>query len=77
MHYRVIISRFPEGKQHYDMLRTQERSYVFVLYQGPQKGVAAKVEKPTVLCEGKLCKAGKSGLAKWMKHIFILYLYSQ
>ena len=64
MHNCVIIYRFPEGKQHYDMLRTQERNSVAVLYQGPQKGFAATVEKPTVLCEGKLCKAGKSGLAK-------------
>ena len=56
--------RFPEGKQHYDMLRTQERNSVAVLYQGPKGGFAATVDKPTVQCEGKLCKAGKSGLAK-------------
>ena len=37
---------------------------VSVLYQGSQVGFAPTVEKPTVLCEGKLCKAGKSGLAK-------------
>eukprot|EP00092_Neocalanus_flemingeri_P075476 GFUD01093493.1.p1 GENE.GFUD01093493.1~~GFUD01093493.1.p1 ORF type:complete len:511 (+),score=129.28 GFUD01093493.1:81-1613(+) len=60
----IYLHRFPEGKQHYDMLRTQERNSVAVLYQGPQIGFAPTVEKPTVLCEGKLCKAGKSGLAK-------------
>ena len=62
--YGLTFFRFPEGKQHYDMLRTQERNSVAVLYQGPQVGFAPTVEKPTVLCEGKLCKAGKSGLAK-------------
>ena len=46
------------------MLRTQERNSVAVLYQGPQIGFAPTVEKPTIICEGKLCKAGKSGLAK-------------
>jgi len=60
----IYLHRFPEGKQHYDMLRTQERNSVAVLYQGPQIGFAPTVEKPTVICEGKLCKAGKSGLAK-------------
>merc|ERR1719228_2200576 len=60
----IFLHRFPEGKQHYDMLRTQERNSVAVLYQGPQIGFAPTVEKPTVICEGKLCKAGKSGLAK-------------
>jgi len=60
----IFLHRFPEGKQHYDMLRTQERNSVAVLYQGPKGGFAATVDKPTVQCEGKLCKAGKSGLAK-------------
>jgi len=60
----IYLHRFPEGKQHYDMLRTQERNSVAVLYQGPQIGFAPTVEKPTIICEGKLCKAGKSGLAK-------------
>ena len=46
------------------MLRTQERNSVAVLYQGPQIGFAPTVEKSTIVCEGKLCKAGKSGLAK-------------
>ena len=32
--------------------------------QGPEKGFAPTVEKPTIPCEGKLCKAGKTGLAK-------------
>lgn len=60
----IYLHRFPEGRQHYDMLRTQERNSVAVLYQGPQKGFAPTVEKPTMWCEGKLCKAGKCGLAK-------------
>merc|ERR1711864_19903 len=42
----------------------QERNAVAVLYQGPGKGLAPTVEKPTVVCQGKLCKAGKSGIAK-------------
>ena len=46
------------------MLRSQERNSVAVLYQGPQSGIAPAVERQTVLCQGKLCKAGKSGLAK-------------
>ena len=32
--------------------------------QGPESGIAPAVEKPTMWCEGKLCKAGKCGLAK-------------
>jgi len=60
----IWIHRFPTGKQHYDMLRTQERNSVAVLYQGPKSGFAPSVEKPTVWCEGKLCKVGKCGLAK-------------
>jgi len=60
----IFLHRFPEGKQHYDMLRTQERNSVAVLYQGPQVGFAPAVERPTVVCQGKLCKAGKTGLAK-------------
>ena len=59
-----LLGRFPTGKQHYDMLRTQERNSVAVLYQGPQSGIAPAVERQTVSCQGKLCKAGKSGLAK-------------
>ena len=35
-----------------------------VLYQGPTKGIAPPVERSTILCQGKLCKAGKSGLEK-------------
>ena len=31
--YKLPCSRFPTGKQHYDMLRTQERNSVAVLYQ--------------------------------------------
>ena len=105
--YKLPCSRFPTGKQHYDMLRTQERNSVAVLYQvnslhicsfplwyltilcflltevsslsdvvtsfiwtdlflfqGPQSGIAPSVERSTLPCEGKLCKAGKSGLAK-------------
>jgi len=60
----IYLHRFPTGKQHYDMLRTQERNSVAVLYQGPESGIAPAVEKPTMWCEGKLCKAGKCGLAK-------------
>merc|ERR1719228_750596 len=60
----IFLHRFPEGKQHYDMLRTQERNSAAVLYQGPQVGFAPAVERPTVVCQGKLCKAGKTGLAK-------------
>ena len=34
---RIVVNfdrpRFPTGKQHYDMLRTQERNSVAVLYQ--------------------------------------------
>jgi len=60
----IWLHRFPTGKQHYDMLRTQERNSVAVLYQGPQSGIAPSVERSTLPCEGKLCKAGKSGLAK-------------
>ena len=29
----IYLHRFPTGKQHYDMLRTQERNSVAVLYQ--------------------------------------------
>lgn len=61
----IYKHRFPVGEQHYDMLTTdQERNSVSGLFQGPGKGLAPLVERPTVLCEGKLCKAGKSGLAK-------------
>jgi len=61
----IYLHRFPVGQQHYDMLTTcQERNSVAVLYQGPDAGLAASVESPTVLCEGRLCKAGKTGLAK-------------
>ena len=31
---------------------------------GPSAGIAPEVERQTILCQGKLCKAGKSGLAK-------------
>ena len=34
----IYLHRFPTGKQHYDMLRTQERNSVAVLYQGPESG---------------------------------------
>lgn len=60
----IYLHNFPRGEQHYDMLRSQERNSVAVLYQGKDKGFAATVDRSTILCEGKLCKAGKSGLAK-------------
>ena len=37
--------------------------YVLII-KGPQSGFAPSVERPTVRCQGKLCKAGKCGLAK-------------
>jgi len=61
----IYMHRFPVGERHYDMLTTdQERNSVAVLYQGPERGLAPAVERPTIMCEGKLCKAGKTGLAK-------------
>lgn len=62
---QIFLHRFPEGQQHYDMLTScQERNNVAVLYQGPNAGLAATVDSPTQLCEGRLCKAGKTGLTK-------------
>lgn len=62
---KIFLHQFPEGQQHYDMLTTcQERNSVAVLYQGPNAGLADTVERPTVLCDGRFCKAGKTGLAK-------------
>ena len=77
---KIFLHKFPEGQQHYDMLTTcQERNSVAVLYQvitclratiqnrliqGPNAGLADTVEQPTVLCDGRFCKAGKTGLAK-------------
>lgn len=60
---KVFIHTFPEGEQHYDMLRTYERNSVAVLFQG-KKGLAPSESKPTVICEGKHCRVGKSGLAR-------------
>ena len=62
---KIFIHTFPEGEQHYDMLRTQERNSVAVLFQsGQEQGLAPSVDCPTVVCEGRLCKAGKTGLAR-------------
>jgi len=61
----VLLHKFPQGQQHYDMLTTcQERNSVAVLYQGPNAGLADNVESPTLPCLGRACKAGKTGLAK-------------
>jgi len=61
----VLLHKFPQGQQHYDMLTTcQERNSVAVLYQGPNAGLADNVESPTLPCLGRFCKAGKTGLAK-------------
>jgi len=61
----IYIHSFPSGQQHYDMLTScQERNSVAVLYQGATAGLADTVERPTVKCEGRLCRAGKTGLAR-------------
>ena len=71
------------------MLRTQERNSVAVLYQvgnlgttvkhscaqGPGLGVAPAVESSTQPCLGKLCKAGKTGLAKSSSSFQVQYCY--
>jgi len=61
----IFMHKFPSGQQHYDMLTTcQERNSVAVLYQGPTAGLADTVEQPTLQCQGRFCKAGKTGLKK-------------
>ena len=59
----IYLHDFPQGEQHYDMVKTVERNSVAVQFV-KDKGLADSVDKSTVVCEGKLCKAGKSGLAK-------------
>jgi len=61
---KLYIHTFPEGEQHYDMLRTYERNSVAVCYQGAGKQFAPELDRPTIVCEGRLCKVGKSGLAR-------------
>lgn len=60
----IFIHTFPEGQQHYDMLRTHERNSVAVLFQGGVQELAPTLEKSAVVCEGRLCRVGKIGLAK-------------
>merc|ERR1711922_45520 len=60
---KIFIHTFPEGEQHYDMLRNYERNSVAAVFKGEQ-GLAPSVERSTMKCEGKLCKAGKTGLAR-------------
>eukprot|EP00088_Acartia_fossae_P045363 TRINITY_DN4882_c0_g1_i7.p1 TRINITY_DN4882_c0_g1~~TRINITY_DN4882_c0_g1_i7.p1 ORF type:complete len:522 (-),score=121.21 TRINITY_DN4882_c0_g1_i7:334-1899(-) len=60
---KIFLHTFPEGEQHYDMLRNYERNSVAAVFQGTQ-GLAPSVDKCTVVCEGKLCKVGKTGLAR-------------
>jgi len=61
----IFLHQFPKGQQHYDMLTTcQERNSVAVLFQAGPAGLADTVERPTELCQGRFCEAGKTGLAK-------------
>merc|ERR1719468_738115 len=61
---KIFLHTFPEGEQHYDMLRNFERNSVAAVFNCGDGGLAPSVDKPTMLCEGKLCKAGKTGLAR-------------